>query len=130
MKKKLAFVLPILLMTVIFFGFNSRFKPKPTTVTINGGAVYAWTHSGSGSGTINAPAGTNVELAIAAFGPGNSVSFTMTGATLSGGSNTVNVNNNDFFRTFVMPASGSVSWSATYVTPAGGGNGNIAPSTF
>jgi hypothetical protein len=130
MKKTIFPALPILLMTVIFLSFNSSFKPKPTTVTINGSSGYAWTHSGSGSGTINAPSGTNVELAIAAFGPGNSVSFTMSGATLSGGSNTVNVNNNDVFRTFVMPAAGFVSWSATYVTPAGGGNGNIAPSTF
>jgi hypothetical protein len=130
MKKKLAFVLPILLATVIFFSFNNPFKPKPTTVTINGSAYYAWTHSGSGSGTINAPAGTNVGLAIAAFGPGNSVSFTLTGATLSGGSNTVNVNNNDVSRSFIMPASGSVGWSATYVTPAGGGNGNIAPGVL
>ncbi len=125
MKRTLIIALPILLMTAIFFNINN-----PPTITINGASGYYWTHTGSGSGTINAPAGTNVGLAIAAFGPGNSVSFTMSGATLSGGSNTVSITNNDVSRNFIMPASGSVSWSATYVTPTSGGNGNIAPYNF
>ena len=127
MKKNLAFVSLILLTATLLVSFSSPIKKQPPTITINGSAYYAWTNSGSGSGTINAPAGVTVGLAIAAFGPGNSVTFTLSGATLSGGSNTVTVNNNDVPRTFVMPASGSVNWSATYVTPAGGGSGNIAP---
>jgi hypothetical protein len=127
MRKHLAIASLILLTATFSVSFTNPLKKQPPTVTINGAAYYAWTHSGSGGGTINAPAGTTVGLAIAAFGPGNSVTFTLSGATLSGGSNTVVVNNNDVPRTFIMPASGSVSWSATYVTPAGGGNGNIAP---
>jgi hypothetical protein len=126
MKKNLVFASLILLTATLLVSFTKPIK-KQTTVTINGAAYYAWTTSGSGSGTINAPGGTTVGLAIAAFGPGNSVTFTLSGATLSGGSNTVVVNNNDVPRTFVMPASGSVNWSANYVTPAGGGSGNIAP---
>jgi len=97
----------------------------PLPVSINGSRYYAWTHSGSGSGTINAAPGSVVQLTIAAFGPGNSVNFTLTGATLTPTGSPVVVNNNDVSRTFTMPASGSVTWSATYVTPTGGGNGNI-----
>jgi hypothetical protein len=100
-------------------------------IVINGQAAYSWSSSGSGSGTISATPGALVSLNIAAFGPGNSVNFSMSGAQLSppaNSSNSVSITNNDIPYTFVMPASGSVNWSANYTTPAGGGSGNIAPS--
>ncbi|MDB5136673.1 MAG: milk-clotting protease [Mucilaginibacter sp.] len=94
---------------------------------INGTGTYAWTATGSGSGTITAKPGTIVGLAIAAFGPGNSVNFSISGALLNGSLSSVTVSNNDIPYTFTMPSTGSVSWSASYTTPTGGGSGNIAP---
>ena len=76
----------------------------------------------SGNGTISAPPGYTVRVNISANGSPGTFSLTMsvTGVAISGSSS---VTNGSSFFTFVMPASGTVNWSATFSMPPGSSGG-------
>lgn len=80
----------------------------------------------NGNGTITAPAGLTVRVNLSASGQGGysySISVNVPGVTITG--NTSVTNGSTFF-TFVMPASGSVNWSATFSAPNSAGSGSVS----
>ena len=107
------------------------------TVNINGKLSFDWVDNGSnpivngsgtGSGTIKAPAGSTVAVTISAYGPQiTRTTFTMTGAQLSGPmGNNVTVQVGSTTQTFVMPASGQISWNGTFYRSTSSGTGHIS----
>ena len=76
----------------------------------------------SGSGTFFAPPGYVFRVNISASGSSGSFSLSINvpGVTISGSSS---ITNGSSYFTFVMPASGSVNWSATFSFPAGASGG-------
>lgn len=96
------------------------------SITMTGNKSFYSGGSTSGNGVITAPPGYTVQVNISAGGgPG---AFTLT-ANVTGVSTTgsTSVTNGSGFFTFVMPASGSVNWSATLSFPGGGtGGGSIS----
>ncbi|HTJ10704.1 MAG TPA: hypothetical protein VL547_01705 [Dinghuibacter sp.] len=108
------------------------FHPTPPPpVAINGQGSYNWSSSGSGSGTITAPAGQTVYVTISGYGPSTGehlTEFYMSGATLVGSpmGNMIYEDNGSITCHFVMPASGSVTWSGSFTEYDNEGNGDIA----
>ena len=103
--------------------------PPPANPEINGGSYYFFsTTQNSGSGTITATPGTTVTVTVAASGPPPStysVNFNCS-VTLSNGSTSISVSNTSTSATFVMPASGSVTWSGNFSEPNNDGSGSIS----
>ncbi|MFD0794653.1 hypothetical protein ACFQZX_13585 [Mucilaginibacter litoreus] len=100
----------------------------PPPININNALSYDWLNgNGSGSGYINAPAGTLVHVTISAYGPGTLTNFQLNGPTLSGPmGNSVYIQNNSTTQTFTMPASGSASWSGYFQRTGSSGTGHIS----
>lgn len=112
-------------------------QPAAPSATINNKSSFDWMDggvnpivngSGSGSGTIRAPAGSTVAVTISAYGPQiTRTTFTLTGAQLSGPmGNNVTVQVGSTTQTFVTPASGQVSWSGTFYRSTPSGTGHIS----
>lgn len=102
------------------------FHPQlPATPLINGHPYYQWTPPGYyQAGSITGAPGSLVHITISAYGPGDSINFTMDGppygAILSGPmGNHVVLANGTTTQTFYMPGTGYVYWSATAVTTSG-----------
>lgn len=101
---------------------------------INGGSSYYFSTSQTyGAGTITASPGTIVTVTVYGSGSGGgfSTNLSITGASFvtnsSGqGSYAIAANNNTQTATFVMPASGSVSWWGRYTAPNSYGSGGIS----
>ncbi|HYG20651.1 MAG TPA: M57 family metalloprotease [Ohtaekwangia sp.] len=88
-----------------------------------------WFSPGSANGTIRAFPGSVVSVTISAYGPTSTTTiFSMSGATLSGGSNTVNVSSSSRTETFTMPASGYVTWNGSFSRTTAFGSGHISVS--
>ena len=103
--------------------------------TINGGSTFYFSSSVfSGNGTIQGAPGHTVTVTVSASGPppGNySSDLVLSGATFvtntSGSSGTVvSATNGSNTATFVMPASGQVSWSGNFSEPNSDGGGGIS----
>jgi hypothetical protein len=98
--------------------------------TINGGSYvfFSSSHTGDG-GTITAAPGATVTVAVSAGGP-PSGSYTtqcnLSGASFSTGGSSLTVTNNTVTATFVMPASGSISWTGNYSGSNSSGSGTIS----
>lgn len=86
-----------------------------------------WFSPGFADGTIRAVPGRVVAVTISAYGPtSTTTSFSMSGATLSGGSNSVLVSSHSRTETFTMPASGFVTWNGSFSRSTSYGSGHIS----
>lgn len=103
--------------------------PPPTNPEINGASTYYFTAiQTTGAGTITAKPGTTVTVTVGASGPPPStysVNFSCS-VTLSNGSTSLSVSNSSTSATFVMPASGSVTWNGNFSEPNQDGSGYIS----
>jgi hypothetical protein len=91
-------------------------------MTLSGGGGYSFYSGGYGSGTITGTPGSTVNMSVSAYGTSHTVNFTLTGATLSGPrGNSFSITNTYNDASFVMPASGYVSWTLSYVRPNNSG---------
>jgi len=107
-------------------------KTPIVTASINGGSsvFFYSTHLGDG-GTITAAPGATVTVTVSAGGPpsGNyTTQCNLSGVSfLTGGSgSTLTVTNNSVSGTFIMPSSGTVSWTGNFSESNSMGSGTIS----
>jgi hypothetical protein len=125
----------LLLGGVAVASLSSSRAHKTMSPLINGGSyVYFSVAAGTyHSGTITDTPGALVTVDVGAGGPPGGTyqtSFTLTGATLSGGSNTIYATSTggataNNIQTFTMPSSGSVGFSGSFSEPNDDGSGSI-----
>jgi hypothetical protein len=100
------------------------------TALINGGSqVFFSSSHNSGGGTITAPGGSVVTVTVSASGaPGGTYSqeCNIFGALFSNGSGTLQTTNSNASATFVMPSSGSISWTGVFTEDHTFGSGSIS----
>jgi hypothetical protein len=104
---------------------NANLKGTCTASIIISGQTFFSLSSPRGSGTITGPPGYTTTVNISASGPpGNTYSIS---ASVSGGATASGSITNGFTSfTFVMPASGSVTWSASCSFSNSSGSGSIS----
>ena len=101
----------------------------PVGATISGRTSFTY-GAPSGGGTISAPPGYTVTVTIGASGSqanSYSLSVSISGVTVTGNTTVNNgSSSNSSTFTFIMPASGTVNYSASFTAPNSAGSGSIS----
>jgi hypothetical protein len=128
--------IPALLLCCLAFTSPQRINVNTSSVCfrqvgplINGNSYYFFSATQrSGAGSITGVAGSVVTVTVAASGPPPSTystSFSCS-VTLSNGTSSLSASNTSNSATFVMPASGSISWSGSFSEPNDDGSGSVS----